>query len=231
MTHDIYFGNLHEDTVGEAYLYLPNKVGVSLSLLSPVAPLSQGKIERRAAAAARSRPGHRLAGRAERGGFPGEDGEAEEAARPANAEDGRAAADRARSGLSEAGDRHAGALVAGELHRAAREERVRRPLPPEEAEPAGAEPGLPDPSEPAVPRAVRAAEPNGAGAVFLVDQGGPERVVPAGRSGQAGAGQSVGAAAVREPAPHDGPGRAEERVQGAGEWGSARRVRRRARLR
>ena len=26
MTHDIYFGNLHEDTVGEATLYLPNKV-------------------------------------------------------------------------------------------------------------------------------------------------------------------------------------------------------------
>ena len=26
MTHDIYFGNLHEDTVGEAYLDLPNKV-------------------------------------------------------------------------------------------------------------------------------------------------------------------------------------------------------------
>ena len=24
--HDIYFGNLHENTVGEATLYLPNKV-------------------------------------------------------------------------------------------------------------------------------------------------------------------------------------------------------------
>ena len=26
MTHDIYFGNLHDDKAGEAYLYLPNKV-------------------------------------------------------------------------------------------------------------------------------------------------------------------------------------------------------------
>ena len=26
MTHDIYLGNLYEDTVGEAYFDLPNKV-------------------------------------------------------------------------------------------------------------------------------------------------------------------------------------------------------------
>ena len=67
MTHDICFGNLHEDTVDEVTLYLPNKVFAHPQrLFVRFSSFLKRKSQRWAATSTRSGSRHRLARRAQR---------------------------------------------------------------------------------------------------------------------------------------------------------------------
>ena len=85
-------------------------------------------------------------------------------------------------------------------------------------QPAGAESGLLEPYEPIDPRAMRATEPNHAGAVHFVHQSRFEHGVPTWRFGETVIEQSD-AASARRPALCDGFGSSEERIERATEWG------------
>ena len=80
MMYDVSFCNLHEDTVGEAYLSSKQGTRSSTRLSVLVYSFSKRKGQRRAVTSTRFTSRHGLARRAQRRGFPGEDGKAKETA-------------------------------------------------------------------------------------------------------------------------------------------------------